>query len=66
MAPQIGIRAREGRSGFLPNPYLNTYSLDHIFWSQTRMWMAIVMGATMAGIMLGFMISSRRSGRSPR
>ncbi len=36
--------------------YLNTYRLDHVFWSQTRAWMALVMGATMAVIMLGFML----------
>lgn len=35
--------------------YLNTYALDHVFYSQTRAWMAIVMGAVMALIMLGFM-----------
>jgi hypothetical protein len=35
--------------------YLNTYALDHVFYSQTRMWMAIYMGAVMAIIMLGFM-----------
>lgn len=35
--------------------YLNTYSIDHIFFSQTRMWMALIMGAVMAFIMLGFM-----------
>lgn len=32
--------------------YLNTYALDHIFYSQTRTWMAIYMGAVMAVIML--------------
>ncbi len=32
--------------------YLNTYALDHVFFSQTRAWMAVVMGATMAVIML--------------
>lgn len=37
--------------------YLNTFQLDHIFYSQTRMWMAFVMGAVMAVIMLGFMWS---------
>jgi hypothetical protein len=37
--------------------YLNTYTLDHIFFSQTRMWMAIYMGAVMAIIMLAFMLS---------
>jgi hypothetical protein len=35
--------------------YLNTYALDHVLFSQTRMWMALLMGATMALIMLGFM-----------
>jgi hypothetical protein len=37
--------------------YLNTYSIDHIFYSQTRTWMAVVMGATMAAVMLAFMWS---------
>ena len=36
--------------------YLNTYALDHVWYSQTRIWMALVMGATMAVIMLGFML----------
>ena len=35
--------------------YLNTYALDHVWFSQTRAWMAVVMGAVMAVIMLGFM-----------
>lgn len=35
--------------------YLNTYEGDHVFFSQTRAWMAVVMGSTMAAIMLGFM-----------
>ena len=35
--------------------YLNTYALDHIFYSQTRMWMALLMGATMAAVMMAFM-----------
>ena len=37
--------------------YLNTYALDHVWFSETRAYMAIVMGATMAVIMLGFMLS---------
>jgi Na+/proline symporter len=37
--------------------YLNTYALDHVLFSQTRIWMAFVMGAVMAVIMLGFMWS---------
>ncbi|AKM08393.1 DUF305 domain-containing protein [Pelagerythrobacter marensis] len=35
--------------------YLNTYEWDHVRFSQTRAWMALLMGATMAVIMLGFM-----------
>lgn len=35
--------------------YLNTYALDHVFFSQTRLWMAVVMGAAMAVVMLLFM-----------
>ena len=35
--------------------YLNTYALDHVFYSQTRTWMAVVMGAAMAVLMMGFM-----------
>jgi len=37
--------------------YLNTYSSDHVWFSQTRMWMALLMGATMSVIMLGFMLN---------
>jgi peptidoglycan/LPS O-acetylase OafA/YrhL len=36
--------------------YLNTYAPDHIWFSQTRAWMALLMGATMAVIMLAFMM----------
>jgi hypothetical protein len=36
--------------------YLNTYSVDHVFWSETRAYMALVMGATMAVVMLAFML----------
>lgn len=41
--------------------YLNTYSAEHVFYSQTRTWMAVVMGAGMAFIMLLFMIGMYRS-----
>ena len=44
--------------------YLNTYALSHVFFSQTRTWMAIVMGATMAVIMIGFMWSMYPSRRT--
>jgi uncharacterized protein (DUF305 family) len=36
--------------------YLNTYQLDHVFFSETRVYMALVMGATMAVVMLAFML----------
>lgn len=35
--------------------YLNTFETEHVFFSQTRAWMALLMGAVMAAIMLGFM-----------
>ncbi|SEN37062.1 protein of unknown function [Mesobacillus persicus] len=35
--------------------YLNTYQIDHVFFSETRVYMAIMMGATMAVVMLAFM-----------
>ncbi|WP_162575610.1 DUF305 domain-containing protein [Variovorax sp. PBL-H6] len=35
--------------------YLNTYELDHVFFSETRAYMALLMGAVMAIIMLAFM-----------
>ncbi|MGQ4243292.1 DUF305 domain-containing protein [Enterococcus casseliflavus] len=35
--------------------YFNVYALDHIFFSQTRLFMALMMGAMMAIIMLLFM-----------
>jgi uncharacterized protein (DUF305 family) len=41
--------------------YLNSYALDHVWFSQTRTWMAIVMGATMAVIMLAFMVKMYRN-----
>jgi hypothetical protein len=36
--------------------YLNTYSIDHVYWSETRVYMALVMGAAMAIVMLLFML----------
>lgn len=35
--------------------YLNTWALDHVWFSETRAFMALVMGASMAIVMLGFM-----------
>ncbi len=36
--------------------YLNTYAIDHVFFSETRSYMALYMGAVMAIIMLAFML----------
>ncbi len=41
--------------------YLNTYSLEHIYWSETRFYMTFVMGAVMAVVMLLFMWSMYKS-----
>ncbi len=35
--------------------YFNTYQLDHVYFSETRAYMALYMGAVMAIIMLAFM-----------
>lgn len=35
--------------------YSNLYSTDHVWFSQTRMWMSLMMGMAMIVIMLGFM-----------
>ena len=36
--------------------YTTVYTIDHVWWSQTKFWMALYMGATMAVIMLAFML----------
>ena len=36
--------------------YVNTYQADHALFSETRSYMALIMGATMAVIMLLFML----------
>jgi hypothetical protein len=35
--------------------FLNTYELDHVRFSETRLYMTLIMGAAMAVIMLSFM-----------
>ena len=41
--------------------YINTFQLAHIEWSETRVYMTLLMGATMAVIMLGFMLGMYRN-----
>ena len=36
--------------------YSTAYRWTHVWWSETRFWMALYMGAAMAVIMLGFML----------
>jgi DMSO reductase anchor subunit len=43
--------------------YVNTYAFEHIRLSETRLYMAFLMGAAMAVIMLGFMLSMYRDRR---
>lgn len=35
--------------------YSNVWAIDHVFFSQTRLWMALMMGMAMVIIMLAFM-----------
>jgi magnesium-transporting ATPase (P-type) len=43
--------------------YLNTYALEHVYWSETRFYMTFLMGAAMAVIMLTFMRSMYQNTR---
>lgn len=35
--------------------YINVYEIGHVFYSETRAYMALLMGAAMSIVMLGFM-----------
>ena len=41
--------------------YLNTFAFEHIRYSQTRIWMALLMGSVMSVIMLLFMLGMYKS-----
>ena len=41
--------------------YLNTYSIDHVFWSWTRFFMTMMSAATMTVVMLTFMLGMYRN-----
>lgn len=41
--------------------YLNTYEQSHVRWSETRVFMTLLMGGAMAIIMLGFMLGMYRN-----
>lgn len=37
--------------------YMTTYRWDHVYFSETRLYMAFVMGGTMAVVMLAYMLN---------
>jgi hypothetical protein len=41
--------------------YIHTYIWDHAYFSETRAWMALLMGAVMAIVMLGYMLNMYKS-----
>lgn len=41
--------------------YLNTFQLDHVRWSEQRLFMVLLMGSTMAVVMLVFMLGMYRN-----
>jgi uncharacterized protein (DUF305 family) len=43
--------------------YLSTYEWSHVWYSETRTYMALTMGGAMAVIMLGFMLGMYRNRR---
>lgn len=40
--------------------YLNTFALDHVYWSDNRFFAALYMGAAMAVVMLAFMLGMHK------
>lgn len=44
--------------------YLNTYDLSHVEFSETRVFMTLIMGSTMALVMLGFMLGMYKNLRA--
>lgn len=43
--------------------YLNTYQLSHVWFSQTRLFMTLIMAGAMALVMLAFMLGMYRDRR---
>ncbi len=52
--PRFGLMIAVSTAVMFGLMYLNTFAADHVFYSQTRMWMALVMGAAMAVVMMAF------------
>ena len=56
MYPRIGAMIATSIVVMFGLMYLNTHAFDHVVFSETRTYMALIMGATMAIIMLSFML----------
>lgn len=53
---RFGIMIVTSTAVMLVLMYLNTFQLDHVYFSETRTYMALMMGAAMAIVMLAFML----------
>jgi len=53
---KFGVMIATSTLAMLALMYLNTFQLDHAYFSETRAYMALIMGASMAVIMLAFMM----------
>jgi uncharacterized protein (DUF305 family) len=56
MYARFGAMIATSTAVMLGLTYLTTYQMDHVAFSETRTYMALVMGAAMAVIMLTFML----------
>lgn len=62
--PRFGAMIATSTAVMFGLMYVNTYQFDHVFFSETRLYMAFVMGATMAVIMLGYMLGMYKNRRA--
>lgn len=44
--------------------YVNSYAFDHVLFSETRLYMSLLMGASMAVVMLTFMLHMHENRRA--
>lgn len=57
MYVRFGLMIVTSTSVMLVLTYTNAFALDHVRWSEERLYMALLMGAAMALVMLAFMRS---------
>jgi multisubunit Na+/H+ antiporter MnhB subunit len=55
--PQVGLMIATSTVVMFVLTYTNAFPIDHIRWSEERLYMALLMGAAMALVMLAFMRS---------